>query len=141
MSKVLKQVAILPSMSIQELREMWRELYDADPPSFTKAFLIKRLAYRLQELTYNGLQKKELKRLQHLAEENRDETSRAYRNQNGRPLPGTRLIREWKGIEHCCTVLEEDFEYQGQKFKSLSAVARHITGTRWNGLVFWGLKR
>ncbi|MGN7614174.1 DUF2924 domain-containing protein, partial [Magnetococcales bacterium HHB-1] len=67
MSKVLKQVATLPGMSIQELREMWRELYDADPPSFTKAFLIKRLAYRLQELTYNGLQKKELKRLQHLA--------------------------------------------------------------------------
>ncbi|MGN7614101.1 DUF2924 domain-containing protein [Magnetococcales bacterium HHB-1] len=141
MSKVLKKVAILPSMSIQELREMWRELYDADPPSFTKTFLIKRLAYRLQELTYNGLQKKELKRLQHLAEENRDETSRAYRSQNGRPLPGTRLIREWKGVEHCCTVLEKDFEYQGQKFKSLSAVARHITGTRWNGLVFWGLKR
>jgi hypothetical protein len=50
------------------------------------------------------------------------------------------MIREWKGVEHCVTVRQEDFEYQGRPYKSLSAIARQITGTRWNGLVFFGLK-
>src|SRR6185369_3226929 len=57
-----------------------------------------------------------------------------------RPVAGTRLIREWQGTEHCVTVRDNDFEYQGRPYKSLSAVARAITGTRWNGLVFFGLK-
>jgi hypothetical protein len=57
-----------------------------------------------------------------------------------RPIAGTRLIREWRGVEHCVTVRDEDFEYQGRPYQSLSAVARAITGTRWNGLVFFGLK-
>jgi hypothetical protein len=58
----------------------------------------------------------------------------------GQTAAGTRLIREWKGIEHHVTVRNDDFEYQGRPYKSLSAVARAITGTRWNGLVFFGLK-
>ena len=57
-----------------------------------------------------------------------------------KPIAGTRLIREWKGVEHCVTVLDDGYEYQGRPFKSLSAVARTITGTRWNGLLFFGLK-
>jgi hypothetical protein len=57
-----------------------------------------------------------------------------------RPIAGTRLIREYQGIEHCVTVRDEDFEYQGRPYKSLSAIARAITGTRWNGLLFFGLK-
>jgi len=57
-----------------------------------------------------------------------------------RPIAGTRLIREYQGVEHCVTVREEDFEYQGRPYKSLSAIARTITGTRWNGLLFFGLK-
>jgi hypothetical protein len=56
-------------------------------------------------------------------------------------LSGTRLVREWKGVEHCCTILADGFEYQGRRFKSLSAVANHITGTKWNGKVFFGLKK
>jgi hypothetical protein len=57
-----------------------------------------------------------------------------------RPIAGTRLIREWRGAEHNVTVRQEDFEYRGLPYKSLSAIARAITGTRWNGLVFFGLK-
>ena len=59
---------------------------------------------------------------------------------NDRPIAGTRLIREYQGVEHCVTVRDEDFEYQGRPYKSLSAIARAITGTRWNGLLFFGLK-
>ncbi len=57
-----------------------------------------------------------------------------------RPIAGTRLIREWQGVEHCVTVLHDGFEYQGRPYRSLSAIARAITGTRWNGWVFFGLK-
>jgi hypothetical protein len=60
---------------------------------------------------------------------------------NERPVAGTRLIREWQGIDHCVTVWTDSFEYQGRKYKSLSAVARAITGTQWNGWSFFGLKR
>jgi hypothetical protein len=59
---------------------------------------------------------------------------------DNRPIAGTRLIREWQGIEHCVTVLLDGYEYGGRTYKSLSAVARCISGTRWNGWVFFGLK-
>ena len=57
-----------------------------------------------------------------------------------RPIAGTNLIREWQGVEHCVTVRAEDFEYLGRPYKSLSSVAHEITGTKWNGWVFFGLK-
>lgn len=57
-----------------------------------------------------------------------------------RPMVGTRLIRAWQGVEHCVTVLDDGFEYQGRRYKSLSAIALAITGTRWNGPLFWGLR-
>jgi hypothetical protein len=57
------------------------------------------------------------------------------------PVVGTQLIREWRGNEHKVTVLADGFEWEGRRYKSLSAVARAITGTRWNGLTFFGVKR
>ncbi len=57
-----------------------------------------------------------------------------------RPIAGTRLVREWKGVEHTVTVRDDGFEYQGRPYKTLSSVARLITGTRWNGWIFFGLK-
>ncbi len=57
-----------------------------------------------------------------------------------RPIAGTRLIRVWQGVEHTVTVLAEGYEWQGRPYKSLSAIARAITGTQWNGLTFFGLK-
>jgi hypothetical protein len=59
---------------------------------------------------------------------------------NDRPISGTRLIREYQGVAHCVTVRDDDFEYQGRPYKSLSAIARAITGTPWSGPVFFGLK-
>jgi hypothetical protein len=57
-----------------------------------------------------------------------------------RPIAGTRLLRAYQGVEHTVTVLQDGYEWQGRPYKSLSAIARAITGTRWNGLVFFGLK-
>ncbi len=137
---VIKRVAALPDMPTPKLKEMWVELFDADPPPYDKRFLVKRLAYRLQELAYGGLSERTEERLKTLA---KDESliGRAQSAGNGRPVVGTRLIREWKGIDHCVTVLADGFEYQGRPFRSLSAVARAITGTRWNGWTFFGVRR
>ena len=62
------------------------------------------------------------------------------RRADERPIAGTRLMREYQGVEHPVTVLQDGYEWQGRPYKSLSAIARAITGTRWNGLVFFGLK-
>jgi hypothetical protein len=137
---VIKQVAALPGMPIGELKTLWRNFNETEPPPFNRAFLVKRLAYQIQELSLGGLERETEKRLKRLAKEE-EGTTTDKRPVDDRLLLGTRLVREWRGVEHCCTVLNDGFEYQGRRFKSLSAVANHITGTRWNGKVFFGLKK
>jgi hypothetical protein len=142
---VIKQVVALPDMKPTELRDMWRELFNNDPPTNNKTFLVKRLSYRIQELAYGGLSEATIKRLASIVREEAEGPKAPImangQRQKDQPLPGTRLIREWQGVEHLVTALEKGFEYQGQKFKSLSAVAREITGTQWNGPLFFGLRR
>jgi hypothetical protein len=138
---VLAQLAALQAAPIAELKHKWRELFDNEPPPYNRRFLEHRLAYRIQELAYGGLSEATLERLDALADELDGKAPRRRTALDIRPIAGTRLIRDWKGVEHCVTVRREDFEYQGRPYKSLSAIARHITGTRWNGLVFFGLKK
>jgi hypothetical protein len=137
---VLAQLAALKIASIGALRQKWRELFDKEPPLYNRRYLESRLAYRIQELAYGGLKPETIERLEALADEFEGKGARNRRTIESKPIAGTRLIREWKGIEHCVTVRDDDFEYQGRPYKSLSAIARSITGTRWNGLVFFGLK-
>jgi Protein of unknown function (DUF2924) len=138
---VLGQVAALKAAPAGLLKARWRELFDSEPPPYNRRFLESRLAYRLQELAYGGLSADAQRRLKAAAGDLPSKGSKAGKRSAGdRPISGTRLIREWKGVEHQVTVREADFEYQGRPYKSLSAVARTITGTRWNGLVFFGLK-
>jgi len=138
---VLAQLAALKLAPIGTLKQKWRDLFDTEPPPYNRRFLEHRLAYRIQELAYGGLKSETLRRLQALGEE-LDGGDRVRRRQraNDRPVAGTQLIREYQGVEHSVTVRDHDFEYQGRPYKSLSAIARAITGTRWNGLVFFGLK-
>jgi hypothetical protein len=139
---VLKEVTALPSLTIDDLKTKWCKLFDSDPPPYNKAFLIRRLAYRLQELAHGGLSEITKERLKCLSTEEGDPPRQQVKTfQGDGPVTGTRLMREWKGIDHCVTVLEDGFDYEGQKFRSLSAVARAITGTRWNGKLFFGLKK
>lgn len=140
-NSVLAQVAALPEKSTAELKQMWRDLYDREPPPYNKPFLVKRLAYRIQELAYGGLSARAEAKLNELVEEeDRRVKGKQPIGRNDRPIVGTRLIREWQGVEHCATVLEDGFEYQGRRYKSLSAIARAITGTRWGGPMFFGLR-
>jgi hypothetical protein len=131
----------LKAAAAKDLKTRWRELFDTEPPPYNRRFLESRLAYRLQELAYGGLSADANRRLKAAAANLPSKGTRANKRTAGdRPISGTRLIREWKGVEHQVTVRDADFEYQGRPFKSLSAIARTITGTRWNGLVFFGLK-
>ena len=135
------RLAALKAMTTPDLKAEWRELFGAEPPLYNRKFLESRLAYRIQELAYGGLKPETVRRLERLGEE-LDGGKRDTRRIRAdiRPIAGTRLIREWQGVEHAVTVTADGFKWQGRPYKSLSAIARAITGTRWNGWVFFGLK-
>lgn len=139
---VLARIAALKAGSMQDLKAAWRELFGRDAPPYNRRFLESRLAYRIQELAYGGLRPETVARLEALAEDlDGGDPVRRRRPARDRPVAGTRLIRGWEGVDHCVTVLDDGFEYQGRPYRSLSAIAREITGTRWNGLLFFGLRK
>jgi hypothetical protein len=137
---VIGRLAAIKTMDIVALKAMWRDLFAAEPPPYNRKYLESRLAYRVQALAYGGLKPETLKRLAALAEELEPRSGKRGAGRDNGPIAGTRLMREWQGVEHCVTVLASGYEYDGRPYKSLSAIARAITGTRWNGLVFFGLK-
>jgi len=139
---VITKLAALKDTPTPDLRVLWRKLFESEPPRQNRRFLESRLSYRIQELEYGGLKPATIERLEALGE-NLDGGQVKVRRIRAdlHPIVGTRLIREFQGIEHCVTVTNAGFEYQGRPFKSLSAVARTITGTRWNGWVFFGLRK
>ena len=135
------RLAALPSADIRDLKEQWRSLFGTEPPPYNRRFLERRIAYRIQELVYGGLKPETIARLEALGEQidGGNITLRRIR-QDQRPIAGTRLLREYQGVEHVVTVTRDGYEYQGRPYQSLSAIARAITGTRWNGWLFFGLK-
>jgi hypothetical protein len=135
------RLAALKTMALPDLKAEWRTLFGAEPPGYNRRFLESRLAYRIQELAFGGLKPETVKRLEALGEQfaDRNITRRRIRH-DGMPIAGTRLVREWQGVEYTVTVLAEGYEWQGRPYRSLSAIARAIAGTRWNGLIFFGLK-
>ncbi|TCH99221.1 DUF2924 domain-containing protein [Roseococcus sp. SYP-B2431] len=138
---VLGRLAWIQTAPIAQLKDQWRQLYGKEPPPFSRSYITSRLAYRVQELAYGGLRPETRARLEALGEQldGGNVVLRRIRADH-RPLPGTRLIREHAGIQHVVTVRADDFEFEGRPYRSLSAIARHITGTRWNGWTFFGLR-
>jgi hypothetical protein len=136
------RLAALTGMPISELKAEWRRLFGTEPPPYNRRFLESRLAYRIQELAYGGLKRETLERLEALGEQidGRNITLRRIRREQ-RPIAGTRLLREYQGVEHVVSVTRDGFEWQGRPYQSLSAIARAITGTRWNGWSFFGLRK
>ena len=135
---ILAQIAALKGKSTAELRDLWRELCRQEAPALGRRYLEDRLAFRIQELRFGGLSDRARRKLDALADQLEPKTAR--RRDAGRPIAGTRLVREWKGVEHVVTVREHDFEYEGRPYRSLSAIARAIAGSRWNGWAFFGLR-
>ena len=136
-SPILKQIADLHDKPQDELKALWHEYFGVEPPAYRKGFLIRGLAQRIQELTFGGLPPVTQQRLDALVEDKLAKRNGA--DPSTALLPGTKLVRDWQGVSHHVTVIADGFEYQGRRFKSLSAIANLITGTRWNGWAFFGI--
>jgi hypothetical protein len=140
-ANVVAQLAALKRMTVVELKTKWEGLFGSPAPNNSRSNLELRLGYRIQELTLGGLSRETRRTLDLLADEIEGRIARKSIITDSRnPVVGTRLVREWDGMEHTVTVMKDGFDLQGQKFKSLSAAARAITGTQWNGYRFFGLR-
>src|SRR6056297_2654147 len=138
---VLARLATLKAMSVKDLKAEWEKLIGTSAPNNSRAFLELRIAYRIQELTYGGPDRETRRMLDLLADEIEGIARRKHQITDPRnPVTGTQLIRDWNGVEHTVTVLKDGFDWEGRKYKSLSGIAREITGTRWNGYRFFGLQ-
>ena len=139
---LLVRIAGLKTTPTADLKSQWRELFGTEPPPYSRTYLQSRLAYRIQELSLGGLRPQTIARLEALGEAlDGGKADRRTVPAAGRLITGTQLIREYQGVPHTVIVRDTDFVYEGRPYKSLSAIARAITGTRWNGLMFFGLKR
>jgi hypothetical protein len=140
-ASVVAQLTALRKMSVVELKQRWETLFGTPAPNNSRSYLEVRLGNRIQELMLGGLSRDTRRVLDLLVKELEGKNTRkAIMTDPRKPIPGTRLLREWDGAEHSVTVLRDGFDWQGRKFKSLSAVARAITGTQWNGYRFFGLR-
>ena len=135
-----REISGLSESTPAELKSRWRALYGTEPPRrISRDLLIRALAYRMQELALGGL-KPATRRL--LAKVAADASARLPIEVAPAPTlaPGTVLLRDWHGTQHQVIVREAGVEFQGKQYKSLSQVARRITGVRWSGPLFFGLK-
>jgi Protein of unknown function (DUF2924) len=134
------RVALLPTLGLQDLRVEWRRLFRADPPRLSRDIMMRAIAYRLQEIVHGGPSKGTQRRLVTLTDEF---------EMDGRIAPlagpkiksGSRLVREWHGRTHTVCVTDEGFEFQGRTYRSLTKIARDITGAQWSGPRFFGLTK
>jgi hypothetical protein len=155
-----KEVAQMQRMTVGELKQKFAEVCGEEPRSRNKQWLIKRLAWKLQAREYGGLSEAALRRAKEIADmcdlsdlrltaprDSEFATSLATAAisaaplDNRLPMPGTMITRKYKGQTLCVQVLADGFLFEGERFKSLSAVARQITGSAWNGFLFFGLTK
>ena len=133
-------LASLTHLSIGTLRALWPRWFDHPPPvHIRKDWMVRALAYRMQERTAGGLSKATRTHLRRLAEIGKAQPARKKIVETPQLKPGTRFIRQWRGEAHQVTVETTGFAYRGKRYRSLSVIARTITGTRWSGPRFFGL--
>src|SRR5882757_7761455 len=137
---IAKALARFLELTIFELRGEWRRLHRMPPPMrLSRDLLIRGITYKLQERAYGGLSLAAARRLEQAA----DSLSRG----SAKPAPpislrpGTRLVREWQGVTHTALIHADGIEWRGQRYRSLSVVSRKITGARWSGPRFFGLRQ
>jgi hypothetical protein len=140
-SSVIEQIVGLKEMPFEDLKSFWLEVYQTEPPTNRRPYLERRLAYKLQENVYRqqipGLLERNQKRIEQLLKD----TGNPRAAGKIVPEPGTVLIREYQEERHEVTVtLDGAFDYKDTLYSSLSEIARLITGTRWSGPVFFGLR-
>jgi Protein of unknown function (DUF2924) len=138
-ARIEHEIERLQSLDLPALRGEWRRLHHGAPPRLSRDLFVLALGYRLQEIERGGVSKSMRRKLETAAKslpakgEQRPVASPCLK-------PGARLIREWGGRSHCLTATENGFIYDGAAYPSLTAIARTITGARWSGPRFFGLK-
>jgi Protein of unknown function (DUF2924) len=141
MSPLDSDIAALSTLSAQELRAVWRGLRCGEPTAgSSRDLMIREIAYKMQERAHGGLAPTIKRRLRTLAVEFEANGANSL---VPTPLlkPGTRLLREWQGRKYTVIVLEDGFEYEGERYLSLTQIARRITGAHWSGPRFFGLRK
>ncbi|GHT92028.1 hypothetical protein FACS1894122_05320 [Alphaproteobacteria bacterium] len=134
--KVLKQILALEGKSVDELTKLWGTFYDYEPMSYSKSYLVSKIAYKIQELAFGGLPENTRKRMDQLSTNiNGSVVKKKYK-----PLIGAKIVKEYHNKTYEIVVVDGGFSFEGEVFKSLSAIATKITGTKWNGLKFFGIK-
>jgi hypothetical protein len=139
LEELAHEIIGLTALNVPALRQRWAALFGHGPsPNLGHALLTRAIAYRLQERALAGLRPSTQRLLDRVAENRSNDAPLDI--PRPRASAGTVLIREWRGVSHRVTVLDSDVVYQGRRYKSLSEVARAITGSRWSGPLFFGLK-
>jgi hypothetical protein len=138
--EVQRRLETICGLNPDELRREWRRLYRSQPPRLSRDLFVRAIAYRMQELRYGGLSKATSRKLAALVQARGSDEEIAPESAP-RIRAGARLVREWNGRTHTVTVEEEGFTYAGGNYRSLSAIAREITGARWSGPRFFGVVR
>jgi len=138
---IAAELVRLGELTIFELRGEWRRVHRMPPPKrLSRDLLIRGITYKLQERSLGGLSKSLTRKLEHLNIE-------PAVSDEGKPTPpvslkpGTRLVREWHGVTHTVLVHAEGVEWNGRRYRSLTVVAREITGSHWSGPRFFGLRK
>jgi hypothetical protein len=130
----------LPEFNLGELRQQWRGLYQTQPPpNLSRELLLRAVAHRMQELALGGLRPERQRQLRQFAQQ-LNESQEGQIRPRPELKPGTRLVREWQARSYDVLVLDDGFSWQNTRYRSLSAIARKITGTAWSGPLFFGLK-
>ena len=133
-------LARLPELNLGELRQQWRLLYKAEAsPHLSRELLVRAVAYRMQEVALGGLRPERQRQLHQITPQF-NQTGAAATPRRPELKPGTRLVREWQRQTYEVLVLDDGFSWQGTHHRSLSAIARKITGTAWSGPLFFGVK-
>ena len=144
---ILRQIAGLKSLDHNGLCRLWRTLYGKEPPAYNRTFIMSRLAYRIQEIAYGGLSEQTKSKMRdvlvssgfsEIGGNRRGRQRRAKQGKKDTPVAGTRLVRDWNGHRYEVIAVPGGFEYDGRLYRSLSAIAKAITGTHWNGKLFFG---
>jgi hypothetical protein len=138
--KLARELKDLEARGDDELKDRWRSLYDTKPPQkIHRSLLIAAIAHRMQENALGALKPSVRRQLMQVG--NNTATPRPSPNYPSlRPRAGTVLVRDWGGVSHQAKVLEDGILFRSKRYKSLSEVARVITGSRWSGPLFFGLK-
>ena len=138
-TSIAAQIAQLPNLPMEKLWALWDDFFDCRPGHHQRTHVESRIAYKLQERAFGGLPAALRRRLEKIGETG--EVPNQKRRSESHVAPGTVMVREFNGIDHRVTVLDDGrFEYHGRPYRSLSGVARAITGTNYSGPVFFGLK-